>query len=86
MSDNIFIGRDDELKDLRSLYQAKKSKLIVIYGRRRIGKSTLVEKFCESFESLRFEGLEAEHTPGQIDQFVSGKFLDSWNLSCFLSS
>jgi hypothetical protein len=64
-----FIGRDDELKQLNNLYEGDENKLIVIFGRRRVGKSTLVEKFMEDKSSLHFEGLEKLTTKDQIEQF-----------------
>lgn len=65
-----FIGRDAELKDLNELYQSNNSSLIVIYGRRRIGKTTLVEKFIAKKPHLRFEGLEQGGTQAQLSQVV----------------
>jgi uncharacterized protein len=64
-----FIGRRVELDKLNSLYTRKGSSLIVIYGRRRVGKSTLVECFVEDKLCLHFEGLERVHTKNQIKQF-----------------
>lgn len=65
-----FIGRQHELEELNQLYVHNDAKLVVIYGRRRVGKSTLIEKFMEEKNHLRFEGLERAHTPEQIKQFV----------------
>lgn len=47
-----FIGRQDELTLLRALKKKDKSSLVVITGRRRIGKSALVQQFAK--ESKRF--------------------------------
>jgi AAA+ ATPase superfamily predicted ATPase len=44
----VFIGRVYELQQLKDKYNTDKSELVVIYGRRRIGKSSLVEKFAEN--------------------------------------
>lgn len=66
-----FIGREPELKHLNRLYRQKESQLVVIYGRRRVGKSTLVEQFVEGKKHLRFEGLEGSKTPGQINQVLA---------------
>ena len=40
-----FIGRSSELGFLNDLFKKKNASLIVIRGRRRIGKSRLVEEF-----------------------------------------
>lgn len=44
----MFIGRQDELKFLEEKYQDKHGQLIVMYGRRRIGKTETLRKFCEN--------------------------------------
>lgn len=66
-----FIGRESEIQYLKNLYQDKGSKLIVIYGRRRVGKSTLVEEFIRGKNYLKFEGLEKARTKAQISQFAA---------------
>ena len=38
----MFFGRENELASLNELYDKKKFGMSVIYGRRRIGKSTLI--------------------------------------------
>ena len=40
----MFVGRDRELKVLEDAYGSPKSELVVLYGRRRIGKSSLVDR------------------------------------------
>lgn len=42
-----FFGREDELARLESLWRKRTASFVVVAGRRRIGKSTLVEKFAE---------------------------------------
>jgi hypothetical protein len=44
-----FIGREKELESLRGLFNKKSSSLVVIRGRRRIGKSRLAEEYASSF-------------------------------------
>ena len=41
----MFIGRKNELKSLCELYETDGFGMSVIYGRRRIGKSTLINEF-----------------------------------------
>lgn len=68
----MFIGRRYELQQLEDKYNSGKSELAVIYGRRRIGKSSLVEKFAENKGFFfKFEGIEGENTKGQMASFVN---------------
>lgn len=56
-----FIGRQEELEELRGLFDKRSASLIVIKGRRRIGKSRLLEEFSHSFQkSFKFSGLPPE--------------------------
>ncbi len=49
-----FIGREHELARLKDLLQKKTSSLVVIRGRRRIGKSRLAEEFAKEFPKSYF--------------------------------
>ena len=63
------IGRKREKDDLMRCLHSKKPEFIVIYGRRRIGKTFLVrEYFCSQF-SFYATGLTNEKTRGQIRAF-----------------
>lgn len=58
---NQFIGRKEELADLRRFIQKKSASFIVVRGRRRIGKSRLVEEFSKQFDAYyTFIGLPPE--------------------------
>ncbi len=48
----MFVGRKKELQWLTEAYQSGKGELVVIYGRRRIGKSCLVKKFAEDKQKI----------------------------------
>lgn len=52
-----FIGRIDERKKIRSLYDSDSFESILIYGRRRIGKSELIKKSIteSSIQSMYYE-------------------------------
>ncbi len=41
----MFLNRESELKELDRLWAAKKANLIILYGRRRVGKSSLLKFF-----------------------------------------
>src|ERR1700730_10910113 len=52
-----FIGREAELQRLNDLLKKKTASLVVIKGRRRIGKSRLIEEFARGKKFLEFSGL-----------------------------
>src|SRR5262245_13213239 len=66
-----FFGRNRELDLLRHAHSHTTPQLVVLYGRRRIGKSTLLKKFLSDKPHLFFEGLEGQRTPVQIEHFKS---------------
>ena len=49
---NGFIGREDELSKLDRLYRKHGSATCAVYGRRRVGKTSLLQQFCEGKPSL----------------------------------
>ncbi len=52
-----FIGRKRELNLLNDLLNKKTASLVVIRGRRRIGKSRLIEEFGEGKNLIMFTGI-----------------------------
>jgi len=46
-----FVDRENELSSMLDSYSSKSSNLVVIYGRRRVGKTELVERFGSSMGS-----------------------------------
>jgi len=54
----MFIGRDKELQTLNQLYKTNKFQLPVIYGRRRVGKTALINEFVKDKDTIFFTGLE----------------------------
>ncbi len=42
-----FVGRQQELKTLENFYQSDNAGLLILYGRRRIGKTRLITQFLE---------------------------------------
>ncbi len=54
----MFYGRKSELAKLNAMYQSNKFEMAVIYGRRRIGKTTLINEFCKNKKTIFFAALE----------------------------
>lgn len=69
-----FIGRQNELAELQRQAQKNIASLIVIKGRRRIGKSRLIEEFCKNYKSYTFVGLppnDRTTKESQLDEFAN---------------
>lgn len=47
-----FIGRKEELSALEKLYETEGFQMMVVYGRRRIGKSTLLSHFIRGKKAI----------------------------------
>lgn len=67
----MFIGREKELSEMNRRYEEKTFQLFILYGRRRVGKTTLLKEFCkeknhifysaeQSNEKLNLEKFSAE--------------------------
>ena len=69
-----FIGREVELRSLKQLSLKKSASLVTLQGRRRIGKSSLIEEFGKTKKYFyQFQGL-APRTgiakQAQLDHFA----------------
>lgn len=71
-----FIGRKYELDSLKQVANRPSASLVVVRGRRRIGKSRLVEQLAEELQDYQFYSLvglppaEGTTAQGQRDEFV----------------
>lgn len=54
----MFIGRKRELDDLKQRYENGKFEVAIMYGRRRVGKTTLINEFVKDKEVIFFTGIE----------------------------
>lgn len=59
-----FIGRENELSELNKIYRKPGFQFVVVYGRRRVGKTTLLRKFVEDKDHLYFV---ADEAPNRIE-------------------
>lgn len=55
----MFIGRERELASLDQMYQSDKFEFVVIYGRRRVGKTALINQFIRDKKAIYFMGVES---------------------------
>ena len=74
----MFIGRERELASLRQLYSSDKFEFVVLYGRRRVGKTALINHFIDGKKAIYFMGVESnakqnlENFSKSIIEYASG--------------
>ena len=64
----MFIGRERELAALNKLYESDKFEFVVIYGRRRVGKTALISQFIDDKNAIYFMGVES-NAKQNLDNF-----------------
>ena len=64
----MFIGRENELNTLNKLYSSNKFEFAVIYGRRRVGKTALINEFAKDKDTIFFTGVET-NAKQNLDNF-----------------
>ncbi len=50
----MFFGREEELKSMNKRYDKGKFECAIIYGRRRVGKTSLITEFCKGKPAIYF--------------------------------
>lgn len=70
----MFIGRERELRTLNQLYHSDRFEFAVLYGRRRVGKTALLNEFTKDKETIFFTGVETNMRQN-LDNF-SGCIMD----------
>ena len=55
----MFIGRKSEIESLNKYYNKNSFQFTVIYGRRRVGKTTLINEFCKNKKAIYFVAVES---------------------------
>lgn len=75
------IGREKEVKQLKKLYEKKSAELVAIYGRRRVGKTYLVDETFSGRITFRHAGLAPNDSDSkhrmriQLDHFYNSLLL-----------
>ena len=75
------IGREKEVKELNKLYDKNRAELVAVYGRRRVGKTYLIDETFAGRITFRHAGLSPadEDATGllraQLDHFYNSLIL-----------
>ena len=78
-----FVDREQEMETLQSEYEREGSALVVLYGRRRVGKTTLISEFIKGKKALFFlasEEAEAQNRNAfreKVAEFIDSDLLRS---------
>ena len=73
-----FVDREQEMETLQSEYEREGSALVVLYGRRRVGKTTLISEFIKGKKALFFlASEEAEAQNRNAFREKAAEFIDS---------
>ena len=64
---NEIIGRKKEISELKRLYASRTAEFVAIYGRRRVGKTFLVDEALSGKITFRHAGLSPVDEKGQAN-------------------
>lgn len=86
-----FVGRLHELEALKKINASKEASIIIMYGRRRVGKTELLEQAFKNRNLLKFEGIEGQSEKQQLahamrqlaiyaeDKLIAKTMIDTWS-------
>lgn len=55
-SDNRLVGRERECNELRRVMESDRSEFVIVYGRRRVGKTFLIDQYYQGKYDFTFVG------------------------------
>lgn len=76
----MFTGRKKELKKLESMYREDNFQFAVLYGRRRVGKTTLIAEFIKEKQAISYisiEGTMKENLDGLSHAVMKWRGIDA---------
>jgi len=63
----MFYCREKELREMEKRYEGNKFECVVIYGRRRVGKTALINQFCKKKSAIFFSALNATEKENLVE-------------------
>ena len=82
-----FIDRVEELNTLENEYRREGASLVILYGRRRVGKTSLISEFIKDKKALYFLASEESESQNRLDfknkvaDFINNDLLREANVS-----
>ncbi len=70
----MFIDREDELNSLENFNAEERAQLLILYGRRRMGKTTLLQHFIADKRSIFFIADASDNILDTFSEIASQKF------------
>lgn len=70
---HMFIAREKELRFLSDIYHAKGGQLVVLYGRRRVGKTEVLREFCKDKQHVFYSCTQTTDS-AQLENFSNAMF------------
>ena len=83
LPESMFINRTAELNLLNKIYKKGKADLILLYGRRRIGKTRLLKEFIKDKDSFYFIGDISADILKTFEQVIKERFVRFQNWDDF---
>lgn len=70
-SGDLLVGRKNEISNLESIMASKEAEFVVVYGRRRVGKTFLVNTFFNDNYAFKLTGLAKKSKRDQLANFTA---------------
>ena len=72
------IGRKREIEELQWAMDSRRSEFVILYGRRRIGKTFLIRRFFNDSYTFHFVGSHKQPKSVQLKNFREALIRHSW--------
>ncbi|MBQ9327288.1 MAG: ATP-binding protein [Solobacterium sp.] len=71
MLNDVLVGRNEEIQRLNQCMNEERSQLVVVYGRRRVGKTYLINKYFNGCFDFKLTGIYNARKEVQLQNFVT---------------
>ncbi|HOZ79263.1 MAG TPA: ATP-binding protein [Ferruginibacter sp.] len=71
MGDKLILGREEEKSILDSITASGRAELVAVYGRRRVGKTYLINTYLDKQINFHYSGVHGVETAMQLQRFTN---------------